>query len=336
MTNSPPGGAKTIVFFARARPELVALLEFYTEDIAALRALGFNVRIETVSWRAALAAGSACYAWWWHSATPVVLAWRLRRRPVIVTGTFDAPGERLIRSHLRRILAGINVRLATANIAISDSQLRVGHLSGRRARRIYCSVDTKYFVPAPKASTPVGVIVAQVNPPSIRRKGIDVAIAATAHVRREVPDYRLAVVGPVTAAGGQSLAELRETVDFTGVDIHGEVSRDRKRELLSSAWICLQPSTFEGFGLAVAEAMACGTAPVCSDRGSLPEVVGDGGVIIQSRDPAEFASAVISLLRDEPRRRALEGAARRRAVAEFAPERRVAALRALFSDLGVT
>jgi glycosyltransferase involved in cell wall biosynthesis len=334
MADRFSGRAKTILFFARARPDLVALLEFYTEDIQALRALGFNVRIETVSWRAALASESACYAWWWHSAAPVVLAWRLRGRPVVVTGALGEPREPSLRTRAKGLLAQLSARLASANIAISDSQLRIAPLN-KRARRIYLSVDTEYYVPATKAATPLGVIVAQVNPLSIQRKGIDVAIAATAHIRRELPEYRLAVVGPVTQAGARTLAELRRTVDFTGVDIHGEVARDGKRELLSSAWVCLQPSTFEGFGVSVVEAMSCGTVPVCSDRGSLPEIVGGGGVIARSRDPAVFAHAVTSLLRDESYRRALQKAARERAVAEFSRERHVAALQSLFSDLSI-
>jgi glycosyltransferase involved in cell wall biosynthesis len=325
----------TVVFFARARRDLVGLLEFYTEDIASLRALGFEVRIETQAWRAAFAPGAFCYAWWWHTATAVVLAWRLRRRPVVVTGALGDSSYSVSRRVLTRLTARVSARLATTNIAISDAQLGMPHLVGTRASRIYCAVDTAYFVPGAKSDWPLGIIVAQVNPPSIARKGIDVAIAATAYIRLAFPNYRLAVVGPVTKAGERSLEELRRRLDFSGVDIYGEVDRERKRQLLSSAWVCLQPSTFEGFGLSVAEAMACATPAVCTRRGSLPEIVGNTGVLLDSRDPSAVAGAVVDLLRNDSLRSELGRAARVRAVAEFAEERRVAELAALLKEAGV-
>jgi glycosyltransferase involved in cell wall biosynthesis len=56
------------------------------------------------------------------------------------------------------------------------------------------------------------------------------------------------------------------------------------------------PSLYEGFGLPVLEAMACGTPVVTSDLSALPEVVGDAGVLIDPRDPEEIASGVYRLL----------------------------------------
>jgi glycosyltransferase involved in cell wall biosynthesis len=56
------------------------------------------------------------------------------------------------------------------------------------------------------------------------------------------------------------------------------------------------PSLYEGFGLPVLEAMACGTPVVTSDLSALPEVVGDAGVLIDPRNPEEIASGVYRLL----------------------------------------
>jgi alpha-1,3-rhamnosyl/mannosyltransferase len=59
------------------------------------------------------------------------------------------------------------------------------------------------------------------------------------------------------------------------------------------------PSFYEGFGLPVVEAMACGTPVICSWAGSLPEVAGDAGIQIDPNDPKAMAEAVLKLL-DNP------------------------------------
>lgn len=58
------------------------------------------------------------------------------------------------------------------------------------------------------------------------------------------------------------------------------------------------PSHYEGFGLTALEAMACGTPPIVSNRSSLPEVVGDTGLLVDPGDPAAIADAMRRILND--------------------------------------
>lgn len=69
--------------------------------------------------------------------------------------------------------------------------------------------------------------------------------------------------------------------------------------LYGGARILILPSLYEGFGLPPLEAMACGTPVIVSDRGSLPEVVGEAGMIINPENPAEIASAIAKLWESE-------------------------------------
>jgi glycosyltransferase involved in cell wall biosynthesis len=84
--------------------------------------------------------------------------------------------------------------------------------------------------------------------------------------------------------------------------------------LYSAASVFAFPSLYEGFGLPPLEAMACGTPVVSSSSSSLPEVVGEAGLLIDPRDPESLASALERLLLDER----LRAEYRRRGLAQAA------------------
>jgi glycosyltransferase involved in cell wall biosynthesis len=69
--------------------------------------------------------------------------------------------------------------------------------------------------------------------------------------------------------------------------------------LMNAAEVFVFPSLYEGFGLPPLEAMACGTPVICSNASSLPEVVGEGGILFQPRDVGGLVAAIESVLSDE-------------------------------------
>jgi glycosyltransferase involved in cell wall biosynthesis len=112
-------------------------------------------------------------------------------------------------------------------------------------------------------------------------------------------------------------ANLAGKITFTG-----EVGRDRLRDLMASAAVCVFPSHMEAMPIVWLEAMAMGKAVVASETGPGPEVLSDGvsGLLCNPRDPASIASRVIAALRDGALRARLGSAARRRAVLDFSLE----------------
>jgi glycosyltransferase involved in cell wall biosynthesis len=126
-------------------------------------------------------------------------------------------------------------------------------------------------------------------------------------------DPHLAVVGQAGwgAAAEEELVRnlgLEDRVHFTGY-----VPQEHLPALYSAAAAFLFPSLYEGFGLPVLEAMACGTPVITSNVSSLPEVAGHAALLVDPRDARALADAVNLVLSDEGVRRRLREAGLARA-----------------------
>jgi len=116
--------------------------------------------------------------------------------------------------------------------------------------------------------------------------------------RQPIPDLVLA--GKATEAARMWLDRL-ERPPLKGVVRHvGYVDPDRRRALYEGARLLVMPSFEEGFGMPVLEAMSLGVPVVAANRGSLPEVLGDAGPLVDPEQPAELAQAIGRLLWDDP------------------------------------
>ncbi|MGH9329078.1 MAG: glycosyltransferase, partial [Vicinamibacterales bacterium] len=82
------------------------------------------------------------------------------------------------------------------------------------------------------------------------------------------------------------------------VKILGYVDPEHRRALYEGASLLVLPSFDEGFGLTALEAMSLGLPVIASDRGALPELVGDAGLLADPDDPDTFAAAIERVLDD--------------------------------------
>ena len=119
-------------------------------------------------------------------------------------------------------------------------------------------------------------------------------------------------IASALATGGPPLEELAE-LDLAG--LAGYVSDAEKLALLTGASAFLYPSRYEGFGMPVLEAMACGTPVVTSNVSSLPEVAGNAAVLVDPDDLAAMTAGMSELLEDEDLRIRLAGMGLARAAA---------------------
>ena len=125
------------------------------------------------------------------------------------------------------------------------------------------------------------------------RKNVGVLLDAYAQLLSRRPTMpRLVLAGRETPASTQWLARIRTPPLASHVTHVGYVPDAQREELYRSARLVVMPSLDEGFGLPALEAMSAGIPVVASSRGSLPEVVGDAGVLVDPTDVNAFADAL--------------------------------------------
>jgi len=150
------------------------------------------------------------------------------------------------------------------------------------------------------------------------RKNVFRLIEAYAKIRPRLDEpYQLVLAGRLRHIGHPLYPDPRPLVRERGLESHvvftGQIREQDKAPLYSAATLFVFPSLYEGFGMPVLEAMACGAAVITSNTSALPEVAGDAAVLVDPTDTEALAQAMLELLRDPGRRAALGQAARARA-----------------------
>jgi len=152
------------------------------------------------------------------------------------------------------------------------------------------------------------------------RKGLQVLLRAWPEIRRRT-GARLRVIGADPLAVRLLLARVGVSDD--GIDIAGFLSQeDLTSELLAAQAMAAPSLGGESFGMVLTRAFACATPVVASDIGGYREVIEPGtGVLVPPRDPGALADALVALLEDEERRRAIGIAARELAIERYSWDR---------------
>ncbi|MGI8979890.1 MAG: glycosyltransferase family 4 protein [Pirellulaceae bacterium] len=122
-------------------------------------------------------------------------------------------------------------------------------------------------------------------------------------IANQPPNTKLVLVGTTAAV----FASAKLDAPDNSVVLTGYVPDELLPALYSGAAAFVYPSLYEGFGLTVLEAMACGTPVICSSSTSLPEVAGDAAVLVDPNDVAAIGHAIQNLLTDEHLRSSLRG-----------------------------
>lgn len=160
----------------------------------------------------------------------------------------------------------------------------------------------------------IGTVCRLVEP----KKGLAVLLQAAARLREQAPapDFQLLIVGDGPAYG--SLRAWAEQIGLAPRVVFAGMRRD-VAGLLPLMEIFVLPSLYEGFGIAILEAMAAGRPVVATAVGGIPEVVvhGETGLLVPPGDPVALADALHELLANPERARELGVRGRERAHKKF-------------------
>ena len=299
-----------IAFYCNDTLENIQSMEYYRQDIDALRALGHDVivcnRYRDIPWRF-----DVLFVWWWtYALLPVFLA-RLTGRKAIITGVynfrFEDPStgtDYFGRPWLQRLVIRFATRLAHANLFVSKREFdEVADSFGlRTAHYAPCAVGEAYFtVNQHVAKRTLLLNLAWSGSQNLQRKGVWTILDAAASLKQRGRQFDLVLAGK-RGDGFEALRQRIVELELGDcVKAVGEVTMEEKLDLFGRTKLYLQPSRFEGFGLATAEAMAAGCCVITTKVGEVPTVVGDGGVYVQPGDSEGLADAVDNLLADADR-----------------------------------
>jgi len=192
-----------------------------------------------------------------------------------------------------------------------------------------------HAIPYPVRLPPVSALSSS-GPPRVTfvgrlepRKGPEIVLRTAPQVLAAVPDARFCFVGRDSVAAGEmpSTDWLRREAARLGVahavEFTGQLDRDGVDDQLRRATVCAFPSSWESFGNVVAEASASGRPVVASAIPGFRDLVEDGvtGRMVRLDDPVGWAAALIDLLRDRQKARAMGEAGARRVAGISDPAR---------------
>lgn len=217
----------------------------------------------------------------------------------------------------RRVMRGADRVIVGSEFSRQQAVKELGVDAGKISV-VYYGVDAR-FTPGPKPQRLVERWGLRDHPVLLflgglkERKNLFFLLDVYRELVREQPDSRLVIAG-----SGPLLEPLKRAAERAGlggqVIFTGYVPEAEKVEYYRLADLLMFPSSMEGFGFSVGEAMSCGLPVVVSNRGSLPELVvdGEGGSLCDPADRSAFAGRALQLLSDSPLREKFGAANRER------------------------
>jgi glycosyltransferase involved in cell wall biosynthesis len=240
-----------------------------------------------------------------HAAHPLLIPARRAAQVVTFHDLFFLAHPEQTRAEIRRdyaALAAGHARRAHAIVTPSQytKDLVVTRLGVAAERIVVCPFGAPSWRELGRApNTPrdgyflfVGTLLA--------RKNVGALLDAYGVLRSRLPSApRLVLAGAATPDARPWLSRLASEPLRGHVEHLGYVAGGERERLYAGARALLMPSLDEGFGVPALEAMSAGVPVIASNRGSLPEVVGDGGTLLDPADVDGFAAAMERNVRDD-------------------------------------
>jgi glycosyltransferase involved in cell wall biosynthesis len=266
--------------------------------VRALNYVWHRLELPPVEWLA----GSADVV---HGQHPLLIPARRAAQVVTIHDLFFLTSPEQTRAEIKRDY----VRLAPeharrAHAVVTSSQYSAGRIS----RELGVAADAIHVCPpgaptwrtlgrAPNVPADGYILFLGTLEP---RKNIGLLLDAYAQLLSGIGRHpKLVLAGRTTSDATAWLDRIARAPLAGHVEHRGYVAASEREQLFAGARVLVMPSLDEGFGLPVLEALAAGVPVVASNRGSLPEVLGDAGPLVDARDTQALAAAILQMIEDD-------------------------------------
>lgn len=214
-------------------------------------------------------------------------------------------GQRLYLRWSTRHNARRSRLVAADSQATKDDLVRLDGIAPEKVRVVYPGIDPSLTAVSDPATITAVTSRRHINQPYFLyigtiqpRKNLVRVIEAFAAAN--LPHHQLVLAGkqgwlsqPILDAAANLPENVRTRIRFIGF-----VPETDKAALISGAQLLVYPSLYEGFGFPLLEGQACGTAVLAANTSSLPEIAGDGALLVDPLDTAAIAQAMRQLAED--------------------------------------
>lgn len=227
-----------------------------------------------------------------YSLFAAILCRIFNKKSFVIAGGYDTTimpeiNYGLGLSFKNKMFVGLALRLSNRIFAISEASRKdIIHNYGvvpDKVETLYLGFALDKF---PKKISKKERVVVTIGPTvksNLKRKGLEQFVKSAKYV----PDVKYLLIG----TPGDAQKHL-EKIASNNVEFPGRISDQELSKQLSRSAVYVQVSYHEGFGCAMAEGMLFGCVPVVSDRGAIPEVVGDAGIYVELGDSLGLSEAI--------------------------------------------
>ena len=223
----------------------------------------------------------------------------LRRKPFVISGTvhtFDSGGLH-DWPFFKRVIMMFSMKVADVSIVCSKGEFdRLGSFTPRSVKLIPLSIDTDLYTFNLEERENIILMITELNKYNIERKMVLPAIIAFSKFSMDNPEYKLVICGSIETEMDTINKFLKSNGIINKVKFTGRVTLKDKISRLQHAKIYLQPTFCEGFGLAIGEALACGTPVITSPEVCVLGTYGDA--VSYGNNTTELAECMQNLVSD--------------------------------------
>ena len=246
-----------------------------------------------------------CFSWFvsGHTFLAVLFSIIFRKKSIIIAGGGEvAPYIQSTLGWHKKIYMKFALKYADLVLPVSEiisDEISRRWVEPKRMEVVYNGIDTEKFKPTSEnANLSMQVLTVASGSGRVNVKGLDVLIKTATYL----PKTNFIILG-LSEIDITTLKSLNPTKNIVFV---GPLSHEKLIKYYQRIKVYCQLSYHESFGMALAESMACGCVPVVTDKGALPEVVGDTGFYVPYGDPRAAAEAIEKALNSNKGKEARE------------------------------